>query len=306
MRELPSSRLRAERRLRARIAASPVVWIGLLCEPVVVSDDDSPLQAWGSGMQVSGASLRGDVVLRDAGPWSVAVLALLRHFEVVGFDGAPRVVGSGFDADGREMIRFVPGSSPHPSPWSGEELYRIGDLLRRAHSAAATFRVHNAEWRSWFGRDLPGDDAVIGHCDPGPWNIVRKPDGKLALIDWEYAGPTDAIWELAHAAWLNAQLHDDDIAEMHGLPDVEARARQVGELLDGYRLGRARRQGFVARMIEFAVHSARAEAVTHAVTATSTEAVTAAGYPLLWAITWRTRSAAWMATHRQTLERAIE
>jgi len=134
---------------------------------------------------------------------------------------------------------------------------------------------------------------------------VREPDGNLVLIDWECAGPIDVIWELAQAAWLNAQLHDDDVAEMHGLPDVEVRARQVADLLDGYQLPTARRSDFVTRMIEFAVHSARAEAVAHAVTADSTEAVTNTGYPLLWAIAWRARSAAWMAAHRDVLQRAV-
>lgn len=41
-----------------------------------------------------------------------------------------------------------------------------------------------------------------------------------ALIDWEFAGPVDALVEVAHAAWLNAQLHDDDTAERCGLPQL--------------------------------------------------------------------------------------
>lgn len=43
---------------------------------------------------------RGDVVRPRPGPWSVAVLDLLRHLEEAGFRGAPRVVGEGFDAEG--------------------------------------------------------------------------------------------------------------------------------------------------------------------------------------------------------------
>jgi hypothetical protein len=38
-----------------------------------------PLQVWGSGMQPSKARRRDSVVLREAGPWSATVLALLRH-----------------------------------------------------------------------------------------------------------------------------------------------------------------------------------------------------------------------------------
>jgi hypothetical protein len=57
---------------------------------------------------------RGDVVIRDAGPWSPAVLALLRHLEAEGFSAAPRVVGSGFDASGRETLTFIEGEFTQP------------------------------------------------------------------------------------------------------------------------------------------------------------------------------------------------
>jgi len=103
----------------------------------------------------------------------------------------------------------------------------------------------------------------------------------------------------------NAQLHDDDLAEVLGLPSAAARAAQVALLLDGYGLPAAHRAGFVDKMIETAVRSARAEAVDQAVDQDSTHAVTVTGYPLLWAITWRTRSAAWMLDQRSLLERAI-
>lgn len=54
-------------------------------------------------------------------------------------------------------------------------------------------------------------------------------------------------------------------------------------------------------MIELAVHAARAEAVEARVTAGSMEAVDSNGYPVLWAITWRARSASWLLRHRSLL-----
>ncbi|MFS0701969.1 phosphotransferase [Cellulomonas sp. 179-A 4D5 NHS] len=268
--------------------------------------DESALTTWGNGAQPSRARLRGSTVLRDAGPWSPAVVALLRHFETVGFTGAPRPVGSGFAPDGREVVTLVPGSSRHPHQWQDEDVLAIGQLLRRAHRAAATFTPPpDARWRDWFGRALPGDHPVIGHCDVGPWNVVIAEDGTPALIDWEFAGPVDAIWELAQAAWLNAQLHDDETADRLGLPPVADRARQVRLLLEGYELPALARQGFVDRMIELAVHAAAAETLEHAVHPDTTSAVTDSGYPVLWAVTWRTRDAAWMLQHRHLLERAI-
>jgi len=52
-------------------------------------------------------------------------------------------------------------------------------------------------------------------------------------------------------------------------------------------------------MIELAVHDARNQARQARVTPTSTDPAP------LWAITWRTRSAAWMLTHRRTLDQAL-
>ena len=260
----------------------------------------------GSDGEESRASLLAGVVYRDPGPQSPAVLALLRHLERAGFNGAPRVVGGGFAADGREMVRYIEGSSPHPRAWPEEAVGGVGRLLAGLHAAAATFApAPDAVWKPWFGRDLSGSRPVLGHCDTGPWNIVAADGQPAALIDFEYAGPVDAIWDLAQAAWLNAQLHDDDIAERCDLPCAAARARQLRLILDGYGLPRSDRDDFIDKMITFAVHDARAEAVNAGVTPDVVSATTPTGYPYAWAITWRARSASWMLANRSLLQRAI-
>lgn len=275
--------------------------------PWTVDSDpaDAALTTWGSGSQPSGARRRGNVVLRESSPSSATVSALLRHYEAVGLTGVPQVVGSGFSPDGLETRTYLEGTSPHPGPWPDDALPALGALLRRVHEAGTTFSPPpDAHWAPWFGRGLPGSRPVIGHCDAAPWNALAQSSGGYALIDWEYAGPVDAVWELAQAAWLNAQLHDDDIAERQGLPSAHARARQVRLLLDGYGLARADRVGFVDRLVEFAVRAARAEAVQHQVTV-DTAATSDTGFPVLWAVTWRTRSAAWMLDHRALLDDAV-
>lgn len=260
----------------------------------------------GSGSQVSRASLSGGVVYRDGGPWSRSVLAFLRHLEQAGFDGAPRVVGDGIAPDGREMVSYIEGSSPQPHAWAEDSVGEVGRLLRDLHAAAAGFTpAPDAVWRPWFGRELAGSRPVFGHCDTGPWNIIARDGRPVALIDFEFAGPVDAVWELAQAAWLNAQLHDDDIAERHGLPGAAARARQLRLMLDGYGLPRRDRPGFVDMMIAFAVYDARAEAVGAGVTPEAVSATLPDGYPYAWAIAWRARSASWMLANRSLLERAI-
>jgi len=241
----------------------------------------------------------GGVIFRAAAPWSATTMAVLRHLEQVGFAAAPRPIGTGFDAQGREMLSFVPGESPHPYAWSDEALPVLGAMLRDLHSATASFEPPaDAVWRPWFGRTI-GTPRVIGHCDTGAWNIIARDGVPVALIDWEAAGPVDPMVELAQACWLNALLFDDDLGESLGLGSVEARGRQARLLLDGYELPRTARAGFVGRMRDFAIACAANEAIEADVTPDSTDPTP------LWAITWRTRSAAWLVRHHDALERVI-
>lgn len=83
---------------------------------MAADDDEAELSTVGSGTQPSRARRKRDVVVRRGGPWSFAVLALLRHYEAVGFDGAPRVVEPGLTAEGEELVTFLPGSSPTRVP----------------------------------------------------------------------------------------------------------------------------------------------------------------------------------------------
>src|SRR5579863_4882599 len=259
----------------------------------------------GSGTAPSKASVRTGIVYRQAGPWSATVLGFLRHLEQAGFDGAPRVIGTGFAPDGREMLSYIEGASPQPFAWPEEHVSEVGRLLRDLHAAAAGFVPGpDAVWRPWFGRELTGQRPVFGHCDTGPWNVIARDGRPVALIDFEFAGPVDALWDLAQTAWLNAQLHDDDVAERHGLPGAADRARQLRLILDGYGLARRDREDFTDKMITFAVHEARDQAVQVGITEETVSAVTPDGYPSAWAVTWRARSASWMLTHRTLLQRA--
>jgi hypothetical protein len=63
------------------------------------------------------------------------------------------VVGSGFAADGREMVSYIPGASPQPYAWSEDAVAGVGTLLRKLHAAAATFIPPPGTcWKAWFGR----------------------------------------------------------------------------------------------------------------------------------------------------------
>lgn len=245
-------------------------------------------------------SRQGNIVLRQAGAWTASVHLLLRHLERVGFDASPRVIGPGFDAQGRETLTYIEGEIVHPRPWHDDAIVAIGRMVRKLHDATASFRApDDAIWRPWFGRAVGGPHRVIGHCDAAPWNIVARGGKPVALIDWEAAGPVDPLTELAQIAWNNAQLYDDDVAAMNGLPDVTARMKQVRLLADAYELPAALRRELADRIIEFAAQSAANEVVEQGITPETTHA------PRVWGIAWQTRSVAWIMRNRATLECAL-
>ena len=244
---------------------------------------------------------RGNVVIRDARPWTPAVHSLLRHLEEAGFAAAPRVFGSGLDADGRETLTFIQGEFIQQGPWSLDGAVALGGLLRSLHEAARSFRpAPDAVWFPWHGRDLGGPDRVIGHCDVAPWNIVTRDGLPVAFIDWETAGPVDPMVELAQLAWLNAKLHDDIVAGIEQLPPLADRARQLAAIADAYGLTARQRRGLLDQMIEFAIVDTAAEADHANVTLDMTSHPVA-----LWGIAWRARSAAWMIRNRRALETAL-
>lgn len=270
-----------------------------------MGDDPADERALAGGWHQRNLVERGGVVFRQAGPQTAAVLRLLRHLEAVGFPAAPRVVEPGISDDGREMVTFVEGDVVEQPAWSEEALGVLGALVRQLHDATRTMASQRAHWRRTFFRSLPMDEPVIGHGDLGPWNVVSRNGLPVAFIDWDTAGPVGALWDLAYVAWLNVQLHDDDIARHHGLPDAATRGQHLRVLLDGYGLPPKERSGFVRRIAEVAVHEAKDEAVQAGVTRESTAGVLDDGYPILWAVTWRARSASWILANREILTAAI-
>lgn len=243
---------------------------------------------------------RGAVVLRPAGPWTPAVHALLRHLEQAGFAAAPRLSGSGLAADGREALCYVEGELVHPGPWRDDAAAEVGRLLRRLHTATASFRpAPGHRWQPWFLREIGGGPRVISHGDLAPWNIITRGGWPVALVDWEYAGPVAPLTELARVCWLTAQLHDDDVAALVHLPPLAARARQLRCIADAYGASAAQRRALLPRIIEVAVRETAQEAIDARLTPDSRDPAP------LWGLAWRARAAGWMLRHRATLGAAL-
>ncbi len=180
---------------------------------------------------------------RGTGPWTPAVHALLRHLERVGFDGAPRVLGT--DERGREILSYVPGVTPDrasPEAVTEQTLAEVGRLLRRYHEAARGFVL--PEGVSWHHQGLPGPNAVACHNDVSPRNTSFRGGRPVAFLDWDLASPALPAWDLAHVAWQFVPLSGDAGCIRDGWASPPDRARRLRVLCDGYGLLERDRAGF--------------------------------------------------------------
>ena len=239
--------------------------------------------------------IAGNLVRRKPSPGTASVHDLLKYLEKQGFSGGPHVLGEGYDEQGYELISYVPGNIIHPQIYTVEAMVALGELLRQFHQISSRYIPHTkSHWNNWFCRNI-GTPDIIGHGDIAPWNIVTNNGLPTALIDWEYAGPIDRITELAYAAWTCAQLYDDDLADRNSLPDAKTRMILVRNLVDAYGLSSNERKIFADRIVEVAIAGASAEIIDQNIMIDSKEANN------LWAIAWRTRSAAWMMRNKDII-----
>jgi hypothetical protein len=154
---------------------------------------------------VGGAVRIGDTVRRPTGPWTPAVHALLDHLATRVLH-VPRVLG--FDERGREMLSYLPGRVVDQQ--TGTERLTAGQIValvrwtRRFHRAVADFR-HPGPWR-YFPVAGP---TLIGHNDIAPYNACFRGDELAGVFDWDLAGPTTPLFELAFIAWNCVPLWED-------------------------------------------------------------------------------------------------
>ena len=94
-------------------------------------------QAFHGGRQTVGITRIGDTVRRPRHARSDLVHAVLRHLEVAGFDGAPRLLG--INEHGREVLTYIDGKTIDSSPVSLSDgrLVSAAQLIRRFHDTTA-------------------------------------------------------------------------------------------------------------------------------------------------------------------------
>jgi hypothetical protein len=177
----------------------------------------------------------GDTVRRPGGHWTASVQHLLGHLHGEGFDAVPEPLG--LDDRGREVLRFLPGRDQgfpfHEDVLSiagAEELGRFAGRLQQA--LAAYDCPADAEWQ--FATGPPGPGEAIQHGDLGPWNLLwGAGPNVVGLLDWDFAGPADASYDLGHLAWFTVPLMDDERARARGFPRPPDRLARLAAFAAG-------------------------------------------------------------------------
>jgi hypothetical protein len=161
-----------------------------------------------AGGNVGGAWRIGDTVHRSTGPWTPAVHALLEHL-APRLPHIPKVLG--YDDHGREILTYLPGRvvDIDNEVLSPAQLVSLVRWTRDLHQAVAGFS-HPGPWR-FFAVESP---TLFGHNDIAPYNVCFDGDDIAGVFDWDLAGPSTPLLELAFIAWNCVPLWRDIVPEL--------------------------------------------------------------------------------------------
>lgn len=152
---------------------------------------------------MAGVRRVGNTVHRATGSWTPAVHSLLDYL-------APRLAHIpevfGLDAQGREVLSYLPGRVVDID----SQVLTVGQLRSlvswtlQFHLAVADF-VHPGPWRY----AVPDQPTLIGHNDIAPYNTCFDGEELVGVFDWDLAGPSTPLLELAFIAWNCVPLWRD-------------------------------------------------------------------------------------------------
>ena len=168
-----------------------------------------------TGGNVNAAVTRiGDTVRRAPARNADTVHRFLQHLEAQGFAASPRFLGT--DADGREMLSLLPGSSDMPETlWTEDRpLIAAAAMLRRFHAVSARYRPSPEDDWAYAWPDRQGHELIC-HNDFAPYNMLFENGLPTGIVDFDLVGPAPRHRDLAYLAYWLVPLSftDGDLAE---------------------------------------------------------------------------------------------
>jgi 8-oxo-dGTP pyrophosphatase MutT (NUDIX family) len=176
------------------------------------------------GGNVGGAVRVGHTVRRTTGAWTPAVHRLLDHVRRSGLRAVPEVLG--VDARGREALTYLRGEvvDVDRDRLTDAQLADVASWARELHERTAGLEIPGP-WRFFDVAAVPGA-RVLAHNDLAPYNLCFCGDRLTGVFDWDLAGPSTPLLELAHLAWNGVPL-------FRPLPADEA-ARRLRVIAEAY------------------------------------------------------------------------
>lgn len=175
-------------------------------------------------------TIRGDVVLRPAGPWTPTVHALLRHLHAQNLPVPEPLELS----DTTEILRVVHGDA-------GDDAWRHQTAPSALRSSGRLLRAIHDGTRSWvppagarWAVPVEGGQ-VIAHGDVKPPNMAWRAGRAVGLFDWDSARPAQPLSDIAYALyWFTPFDADRAERKRRGLKaDTDWRGR-IEAFLEGY------------------------------------------------------------------------
>jgi hypothetical protein len=174
---------------------------------------------------------QGPHVLRPSNPHTASIHRFLTALHDSGFGGASVPVG--VDHDGRERLVFIDGDVPVPPypAWARSDaaLVSIAELIRRCHDGASGFDASGCTWSAEMAD--PAGGPIICHNDVCLENVVFRDGIAVGLVDFDFAAPGRAVYDLAQFARMCVPIDDDVNAGRLGWTpaDLPGRLRLVAD-----------------------------------------------------------------------------
>ena len=165
-------------------------------------------------LRIAAANSQALDINRDA---EYCIHALLESYQL-----APKIYYRASD-NSYWLREYIAGTVLTAQDLNLDTLTQMATYLRRIHRLAAPtdlpkiniqaklkhYQQQLTPQATYFTEPLPANKGKVAlcHMDPTPANWIRMNNGKLMLLDWEYAGLGNPLWDIA-ALLQQANLTD--------------------------------------------------------------------------------------------------